>query len=222
MKQEPPPSDPMSASHQIRLQPSTSTQMHHHQQHQLSHPQQQNTHLHSSKMDSIQVNDNIEAEIKIFLQIIPSSGSMSFPPPQRSQSTSLSSPVVKQEIKQEPFLRSPVGAQQCLPPQSPQSRPNNIRSNRQIAQSHNQPGTSRQAVTMMETQVDSSSLNSVRADPAFNFTINAEHSLNLDIDTSFGDFDIALPQFDQPTSLSLNTDQRQHAHHQQQSFMARP
>ena len=75
---------------------------------------------------------------------------------------------------------------------------------------------------MEVSSVDSSCLNSVRADPAFNFTINAEHSLNLDIDTSFGDFDIALPQFDQHTSISLRNDQRQpHAHHQQQSLMAR-
>ena len=149
-------------------------------------------------------------------QIMPGSGSMNFSPLQRSQSVSLKSPVLKQEIKQEPFQQH----QQCLPPQSPQSRPNH---NQIRDQRHNQPGTSRQAESsLMEvTQVDSSCLNSVRADPAFNFTINAEHSLNLDIDTSFGDFDIALPQFDQHRSISLRNDQRQHAHHQQQSLMAR-
>ncbi|CBY08778.1 unnamed protein product [Oikopleura dioica] len=202
VKQE--PSDP---SHQIRLLPSTSSQMHHHQQshhHQSPQQQQQSSHLHASNMDTGSI------------QIMPGSGSMNFSPLQRSQSVSLKSPVLKQEIKQEPFQQH----QQCLPPQSPQSRPNH---NQIRDQRHNQPGTSRQAESsLMEvTQVDSSCLNSVRADPAFNFTINAEHSLNLDIDTSFGDFDIALPQFDQHRSISLRNDQRQHAHHQQQSLMAR-
>lgn len=222
--------EPSDSSHQIRLLPSTSSQMHHHHQnhhHSQQPQQQQSSHLHASSMDtgSIQVKAYFFAENKSSQIMNPGSGTtMNFPPLQRSQSTSLKSPVLKQEIKQEPFQQQ---HQQCLPPQSPQSRPNNNQIRNQSIRHNNQPGTSRQAESssLMEvtscSQVDSSCLNSVRADPAFNFTINAEHSLNLDIDTSFGDFDIALPQFDQHTSISLRNDHRQHAHHQQQSLMAR-